>query len=310
MKDTKFSRLLDRLVVVLVIFQLFLIGAMTVSVISITRDTRKALQGTENTTVQTEPTMVADSLQVAAPIVKEKVVHQDAIADNSPTIISIILTLITLCVTLSIVIPYVQGKTMTEGKIREVASEYYRDAFAAIERNHQAVMEDSIWEDAHHARMIAYLLLKSNDVNDKVWSIGWASKSLLRYLKLTRKFPDRYGDNNYHVNDFIKKSIDYLKEADQVLSTTEIKNRKKEVLRAFSDLSLATFLAQENDCFPDLDSLLKNVYDQLVALSISPSEIGASLYKHKRQKDGEDLTQFWRWSEKWLKNHNCEISLG
>lgn len=310
MKDTKFSRLLDRLVVVLVIFQLFLIGAMTVSVISITRDTRKALQGTENTTVQTEPTMVADSLQVAAPIVKEKVVHQDAIADNSPTIISIILTLITLCVTLSIVIPYVQGKTMTEGKIREVASEYYRDAFAAIERNHQAVMEDSIWEDAHHARMIAYLLLKSNDVNDKVWSIGWASKSLLRYLKLTRKFPDRYGDNKYHVDDFIKKCIDYLKEAEKVLSGTEVKNRKKEALRAFSDLSLATYLAQENDHFPDLDSLLKNVYDQLVKLSISPSEIGASLYKHKRQKDGEDLTQFWRWSEKWLKNHNCEISLG
>lgn len=310
MKDTKFSRLLDRLVVVLVIFQLFLIGAMTVSVISITRDTRKALQGTENTTVQTEPTMVADSLQVAAPIVKEKVVHQGAIADNSPTIISIILTLITLCVTLSIVIPYVQGKTMTEGKIREVASEYYRDAFAAIERNHQAVMEDSIWEDAHHARMIAYLLLKSNDVNDKVWSIGWASKSLLRYLKLTRKFPDRYGDNKYHVDDFIKKCIDYLKEAEKVLSGTEVKNRKKEALRAFSDLSLATYLAQENDHFPDLDSLLKNVYDQLVKLSISPSEIGASLYKHKRQKDGEDLTQFWRWSEKWLKNHNCEISLG
>lgn len=310
MKDTFFSRILDCLVIVIAIAQLFLIVALTVNVISIANDSRTALQRTENTTVQTEPTMVADSLQTATPIVKEKVVHQNAIADNSPTIISIILTLITLCVTLSIVIPYVQGKTMTEGKIREVASEYYRDAFAAIERNHQAVMEDSIWEDAHHARMIAYLLLKSNDVNDKVWSIGWASKSLLRYLKLTRKFPDRYGDNKYHVDDFIKKCIDYLKEADKVLSGTEVKNRKKEALRAFSDLSLATYLAQENDHFPELDSLLKNVYDQLVKLSISPSEIGASLYKHKRQKDGGDLTQFWRWSEKWLKNHNCEISLG
>lgn len=310
MKDTIFSRILDCLVIVIAIAQLFLIVSLTVNVISITNDSRKALSRTENTTVQTEPTMVSDSLQTAVPIVEGKVVHQNAIADNSPTIISIILTLITLCVTLSIVIPYIQGKTMTEGKIREVASEYYRDAFAAIERNHQAVMEDSIWEDAHHARMIAYLLLKSNDVNDKVWSIGWASKSLLRYLKLTRKFPDRYGDNNYHVNDFIKKCIDYLKEADKVLSGTEVKNRKKEALRAFSDLSLATYLAQENDCLPDLDALLKKVYDQLVALSISPSEIGASLYKHKRQKDGEDLTRFWRWAEKWLKNHNCEISLG
>lgn len=310
MKDTKKYKLLDWLVMILICAQLFLIGTMIVSVILITRDVRKPFQETVNTTELTEPTMVSDSLQTAAPIVEEKVVHQNAIADSSPTIISIILTLITLCVTLSIVIPYIQGKTMTEGTIRGVASEFYRDAFAAIERNHQAVVEDSIWEDAHHSRMIAYLLLKSKDVNDKLWSIGWASKSLLRYLKLTQWYPDRYSNNAFHVNDFIKKCVDYLNEADEVLKNTDIKDKKKETLRAFSDLSLATFLARGKDYFFDLDSLLTKVYKQLESLSVGPSEIGSSLYKHKRQKDGLDLTQFWDWAEKWLQNHNCVISLG
>ena len=143
--------LLEWLVIVLILFQIILIGFVIWNVHQVSEVTRDAINKSA-AVEQPMPQQVADSVQVAVatgwePSGSVAPRNSNAVADSSPTIISIILTLITLCVTLSIVIPYVEGKTMTESKIRTVAKEYYKDAFESIERYYADTLEDSLWEE-------------------------------------------------------------------------------------------------------------------------------------------------------------------
>lgn len=297
LKSLEEMTLLDWLVALVVVTQLILIIILMFNVCSVSEATRRSLDpGVSNERVYADAQTVPDSLQVVAPIPEEKVVRSNAIADNSPTIISIILTLITLCVTLSVVIPYVEGKAMTEGKVRTVAREYYQDAFESVQRFYDETLEDSLWEDAHASRMTAYFLQKSEDPDDKVWAIGFASKAILRYVKLIHQKPDRYGHNAYHEIDFIKRCLDYM--GNEKSSFDGVDSGK--MLRAFSDLSFAAFLASGFDFRSDLKSRMAIMYPHLKE-KVSLDDIDVVLNKHNRSNDEEVMEKFREWMNAWIK---------
>ena len=313
--------ILDLLVMVVIVFQLILIYSVTRNVSIVTEATMGTLTQSGGANAPVSPLNPSDSLQVelhpdadnskvvTSSMEEDSVVRSNGITDSSPTIISIILTLITLCVTLSIVIPYVEGKTMTESKIREVAKEYYADAFESIERFYRVTLDDSMWEDAHTARMTAYFLQKGSE-EEKVWSIGWASKSILRYLMLIRKNPDRYGRNIYQENDFISNCIGYIKAADVfsnmkeagVGTSAESVSKKpdpKKLIRAFSDLSYATFLAEGLAVYDDLNDIKEKMYGYMRS-TISRKDINLALRKHERIPGIEDVGTFLEEMKVWL----------
>jgi hypothetical protein len=294
--------LLEWLVIVLILFQIILIGFVIWNVHQVSEVTRDAINKSA-AVEQPMPQQVADSVQVAVatgwePSGSVAPRNSNAVADSSPTIISIILTLITLCVTLSIVIPYVEGKTMTESKIRTVAKEYYKDAFESIERYYADTLEDSLWEDAHSARMTAYLLHKSADESDRVWSIGFASKAILRYVKLIHQKPDRYGHNAYHEIDFINDCVGYMNSVERSFEKAD----SKKMLRAFSDLSFAAFLAKRFDFGAELQGLMKEMYPRLKDL-VTSDDIDAVMKKHRRHSDEEEMERFGKWMSKWVKDN-------
>ena len=310
--------LLDWLVVGVVSFQLLLIIFTMISVITVTSNTRRALMAEAEVASAAAQAPVAaapqvtDSLQIVTPAVapastpKEAVVTSNAVADSSPTIISIILTLITLCVTLSIVIPYVEGKSMTEGKVRTLVKENFMDAFYSVERSYSAILEDSLWEDAHASRMTGYLLGKSKKQEDRVWSIGFSSKAILRYVKLINQKPDRYGHNAYHEIDFIKQC---LKDIERSISSFDGKVDAKKMLRAFSDLSFAAYLSGGLEYQKTLKEKMRKMYSHFNDKGlVSAKDVDAVVNKHGRSNDEKVMKDFKEWLKDWVKDEDDRIA--
>ena len=122
-------------------------------------------------------------------------IEKEASIIDSNNYLAIILTLITLCVSLSVVIPYIVGKAVSAKDIKDTVEELYMknefDVAVQDKKNLQLLLAS----EAHLSRMISYSLLSSArftypslnkqeyDVkNHPVWAMGWAAKSLIRYI--------------------------------------------------------------------------------------------------------------------------------
>ena len=135
----------------------------------------------------------------------------------------ILLSLITFCVTMAVVIPYVIGKSITQTDIRNVVLEHNKQYDNKIDETVKSLE----WSEAHLSRMIAYFLLDKREIRPE-WAIGWASKSLIRYLKQDAPKP--------WTADFCDECVRYISEGIALLNNeTSGKTDDKPGVRAIKD---------------------------------------------------------------------------
>lgn len=160
-----------------------------------------APSGIKDPTVSSRIKGLTDSLRLDAieELVKTKIATQ-VIAENhtamdSNNYMALILTLVTLCVSLSAVIPYIVGKSISKYEIKDVVEDLYVKDKQDVNQKYRTNVNMLLASEAHFSRMMAYQLvtmLKIRNTDDEedpkigkmnpIWAIGWASKALIRYI--------------------------------------------------------------------------------------------------------------------------------
>lgn len=155
-------------------------------------------------------------------------IETEASIIDSNNYLAIILTLITLCVSLSVVIPYIVGKAVSAKDIKDTVEELYMknefDMAVQDKKNLQLLLAS----EAHLSRMVSYSLLSSarftysslnkseyDMKNHPVWAMGWAAKSLIRYI--TSCPVENYQSHLVFVKDLIM----YINDAYEALISKE-----------------------------------------------------------------------------------------
>ena len=198
---------------------------------------------------QVDSTISVDDYHVNSQISERE---SEAVDSFGISYMTILLSLITLCATLAVVIPYLIGKIYIESQVdkqilevkasldKKMNSEDFEDLKTQFKEDLDSMKtEYSDYLDveiAHNARMISYLLAHSNytdadSLKVNSWIIGWASKALLRYTSHNYGF-------YYHMEKFIDNCIDYIIEAGGKISETKCKEEEETsiILRAITDL--------------------------------------------------------------------------
>ena len=194
-------------------------------------------------------------------LLDQRITMESTIVDSN-NYLAIILTLITLCVSLSVVIPYVVGRAVSSKDIKDRVDELYAFHKDDVAVKFRSSVNMLLASEAHQARMIAYELLcgyynrphqvirpkpcccckciKGLTVKiplipaeysiDKhpIWALGWASKALFRYVVI--------GKTSYKnfCEDLVKYILSCMSEIG--LNTAIIDANKAMATRAFYDL--------------------------------------------------------------------------
>lgn len=228
----------------------------------------------------------------------EKLVEIKGIESND--YLAIILTLITLCVSLSAVIPYIVGKSVTDNQVKETVNDIMKHQELDHYTKYSATVRQLENAEAHLARMTAYNLLcqikgvdfATYDYDDKslctlynhpYWAIGWAAKSIIRYVKVAAGQDIR----SAAAKTFCGYCYRYIIEAHKISKTIDINacadhnpdvDMKGIALRAFIDLFDALGFYHSYRCNDKIDILLdeqqqnklnevlKELYHQLYGL--------------------------------------------
>lgn len=177
--------------------------------------------------------------------------------DNAFT--SIMLALITLCVTLAVVIPYVIGKAITQDEIRNEVQKHNKQFDKRIDE----AVKKLEWSEAHTSRMIAYLLLNKQKSHPD-WAIGWASKSLIRYLKQEKPEP--------WTTDFCAECVNFIIDGLNMLNDNDnIDIDEKHKIRAIKDaydawclISKSKILKLEIDVIKSIKAGIASMYKSLI----------------------------------------------
>lgn len=256
---------------------------------------------------------------------------------DSNTYTSIILALITLCATLAVVIPYIVGRAITDIQIKNVAKKSYEedldkmtqdyskrfrdleDGIRKEEERQKDILNHLSWAEAHLSRMVSYLLNKKigTDTEDKietnVWAIGWASKALLRYIKLIDE-----KQTYYDQGQFVKQCIDFINSAAQDITNLKIQqeDKKDDVLgklrRAFVDCMDSILRYQMNNIYIEnvhqkkdiLLKTLRDLYKKIYQLDGNPTLIIDAIGKKSKIKNDEKnnltMPEFMQFINKWL----------
>lgn len=184
-------------------------------------------------------------------LVEARVSDNSGIMDIN-SFISIMLTLITLCLTCSAIIPYVVAKFISEAKIKDTVEDIYARDKALTDKQFRQSLEKLEVAEAHLSRMTAYNLMKIDILRKDLsrgatsgynytvhaaWTIGWASKSLLRYIRNV----DSQSARPAEVSKFCKDCIEYIKDSTNNLrpaSSSHLLNGdpKDKALRAVCDI--------------------------------------------------------------------------
>lgn len=160
-----------------------------------------------------DSTFASDSTVVSMDVENLKTLMSTAVERSRVNVegvnfVTIILTLLTICLTLSVVIPYIVGEAITKAKIRETAQELYMSDMMDQNGKYATSIRKLELSEAHSCRMIAYLLQKVTPENpyDAIWSAGWAAKALTRYLRniSSGDCGKRYKDYPTFINDSLK----------------------------------------------------------------------------------------------------------
>lgn len=139
--------------------------------------------------------------------------------------LAIILTLITLCVSLSAAIPYIVGKSVTSNQVKDTVEELYRKQKDDNDKKTKKTLDKLEAAEAHLSRMVAYNLMyavRDKDFKKAVsvvkgydpkhhpfWALGWASKALIRYVKVAQS----ESVNTFATERFCLNCIKYIKDA-------------------------------------------------------------------------------------------------
>lgn len=199
-------------------------------------------------------------------ILQQHITDHSSIMDVN-NYLAIILTLITLCVTLAAVIPYIMGKSILEKDIKDAVEEIHESETV----KYQKLVDQLERSEAHLSRMTAYNLLveyklelnKCDACGKKVelnlwkhpyWVIGWASKAIIRYL--------RCSSEGFATEKFINNCIEYIEKAGNFpKENTVVDDKDGVVLRAFVDLFDALQIGQNK---PELkNSVLYEILNKL-----------------------------------------------
>lgn len=178
---------------------------------------------------------ITDSLRLDAieELVKTKIATPVIAANHtvmdSNNYMALILTLVTLCVSLSAVIPYIVGKSISKYEIKDVVEDLYVKDKQDVNQKYRTNVNMLLASEAHFSRMMAYELVtmlkinyKDTDEADKIgktnpiWAIGWASKALIRYI--TSCNSENYDSHKNFAADlltYIKSSVEAINEVNE-----------------------------------------------------------------------------------------------
>ncbi len=256
------KKLLDILISILLLAMIALVGYVAYAVYDQHKQA-EASRGNVETFFERIEAAPADE-NGAVHISREdlKLLVDSTIKDNSNVMdinnfISIMLTLITLCLTCSAIIPYVVAKFISESKIKDTVEDVYAKDKERTDRQYHQSVEKLEVAEAHISRMIAYNLKKMDSIRKgivmtphasydysehAVWTIGWASKALIRYIKNANA-------NNVRPNEvskFCGECISYIYDSAVVLSSISVSgSHKDKALRAVCDALDALFYYNE-----------------------------------------------------------------
>ena len=143
------------------------------------------------------------------------IIEEKSSAIDSNNYMALILTLVTLCVSLSAVIPYIVGKSISKFEIKNVVEDLYAKDKHDVSVKYRESVNMLLASEAHLSRVTAYELLTvgskspvSNvELTNSIWAIGWASKALIRYI--TSCNSENY--NSY--KDFAVELLSYIDKA-------------------------------------------------------------------------------------------------
>ena len=187
----------------------------------------------------------SDSLKIKAfeEILEAKIdaviIGENSSAIDSNNYMALILTLVTLCVSLSAVIPYIVGKSISKFEIKNVVEDLYAKDKHDVSVKYRESVNMLLASEAHLSRVTAYELLtvgskspvKNVALTNSVWAIGWASKALIRYI--TSCNSENY--NSY--KDFAVELLIYIDKACEGGFKCEFdENTTKIAKRSFLDL--------------------------------------------------------------------------
>ena len=233
-----------------------LVVSMTVMVVMITVNSFRITQ--EHNTYETaiREKVDGDGKNIIIPKEDfEKLLEFKQIESND--YLAIILTLITLCVSLSAAIPYIVGKAVTSNQVKDAVEELYRKQKDDSDKNVKRAVDKLEAAEGHLSRMVAYNLMYAvKDVNFKLpvscvkgynpshhpyWALGWASKALVRYITVAQS----EAINSFAIERFCMNCVDYILDASEaiadinrrgVATTSPISFCDGKVLRAYVDL--------------------------------------------------------------------------
>lgn len=280
---------------------------------------------------------IQDNTQLALEQIKEildaNVPEQKAIIDTN-NYVAIILTLITVCLTLSTIIPYIVGKSVGKSYVNEAVESAYKDVKENteatrkevkekvesmymsnkkdVEQKYDKAMNNLQWAEAHLSRMTAYMLAPPVESKENpFWAIGWASKSLIRYITLYSE----EGAKRAHIEKFCKDCMEYIdRSAEKIKSTCTRPTCDKDgiILRAFTDMFDVLVLYENNSKYPikaikeNIDTFnchLSDLYVTLIGCYPNEDEIQSEMAKKTKFTEflpGRTKDDFISYLKEWL----------
>ena len=224
-------------------------------------------------------------------------IEKEASIIDSNNYLAIILTLITLCVSLSVVIPYIVGKAVSAKDIKDTVEELYMKNEFDVAVQDKKNLNLLLASEAHLSRMVSYSLLSSarftypslnrpeyDVANHPVWAMGWAAKSLIRYI--TSCPVDNYQSHLV----FVKKLVTYIRDSYEALISPEGKSfywkgsapAKRTLLDLLNAITyqttLKTLLLDDKE-IKDLYDIIKGIYACLEDQNFNTSSLAEMAYK-------------------------------
>lgn len=244
-------------------------------------------------------------------ILDTKIPEQKAIIDTN-NYVAIILTLITVCLTLSTIIPYIVGKSVGKNYVKDAVNSLYQSNKEDVEKKYDKVMSNIQWAEAHLSRMTSYMLTPSLKAKENpYWAIGWASKSLIRYITLYSE----EGAKRAHIEKFCEYCITYINESAEDIRYATSKptcDDRGIIIRAFTDMFDVLVLYEKKSKYPikvikeNIDifnSNLSALYEILIRCYPNENEIQSEMAKKTKFTEflpGRTKDDFISYLKEWL----------
>lgn len=278
MRTSKYDGWVIALVIAMLILVLATVGWVVTDFFinrSYHRQVKARLEAIEYITVDfTDSTQKYEGNILSAKDIKDLLdqkIQGEATIIDSNNYLAIILTLITLCVSLSVVIPYIVGRAVSSKDIKDRVDELYAQQAYDASKRYKENVNMLLASEAHLSRMTAYELLSIYNYHKPspsdpsstfsshkhpAWALGWASKALFRYVVI----------DNQSYKSFCKDLCGYIMQCKGLIKSP-LGSYKSIAERAFYDLfnALTYYRTLENRM---LDGLVKDLTDCLNNLSV------------------------------------------